>query len=298
MVGKKFNVSEIRLKELYEEVKTKTSNFKIFEPSIISENSQRVIVFRLALGKSVERFAELCERTHGSIENLEKSPKQLNYKVGSHYMNVIKNNLHGKSFQHEKLLETLRNFRDRAMRGVSVMNEKEILKFAKLGAKESLKKRSENEEEYFKASLEGVRRQRLTNQETKIKELLEENKIPYKVHEFVSGENLDFVIENGDKSFLIACSSCKIENLTHHARRLMYQAYRVKYKSKNNLAFIGILGGENNLLKMSEIPRGATKLLDEICDAWFIDENLSELTHFIKTGSRVLALQNRQTVDQ
>jgi hypothetical protein len=285
MVVKKFNLSEEEIKKLYEEVRKVTENFTKFKPEVLAENSQRILIFRLALGLSITNFAKLCNRSHGSIENLEKLPKQLNYRVASHYINVISKNLHNADFSLEKILQTLRNFRERALKGISIESRERVLQFARKGALKSLEKRKSNEREYFKASLEGLKKQQLTNQERKIKEILDRNKISYRTHEFICSENVDFIIDdkNNKKIILIGCSSSKPSNITSHARRLMYQAYRIKYHLKDrNVFYIAVLGTPDGSLKKSELPKGAVRLLEEICDIYFVDENVDEIIKFIK----------------
>ena len=92
---------------------------------------------------------------------------------------------------------------------------------------------------------------------------------------------------------MIGCAAGKEKNLTHHARRLMYQAYRIKYYNKNT-KYIAVLGNNNGNLKKVNVPIGAIRLLNEICDGWLVDENINQIIMLIADSN----LQAHQANDQ
>ena len=74
---KRFNITEDELKKLFYETKNLTENFKKFDLFILAENSQRIIVFRLLMGMSMDKFSRFVNRTRGSVYNLEKERKTI-----------------------------------------------------------------------------------------------------------------------------------------------------------------------------------------------------------------------------
>lgn len=286
----KVNITKEKLKKIYHRVKDKTRNFLQINPEIIAENCQSIIIFRLALGLSVKEFAKICKRSAGSIDNLQRSSKKINFGVAEYYTNKIKKLWSLSDTKWGTIEKRYDSFYGRALKGIKILSKEEIKKFAKIGSEKSLKERKNSDVSYFKASRKGIEKQILTEQEKKIQKLLEKNDIQYKIHKFLHNENIDFLIKG---NILVGCASGKEKNMTHHARRLMYQAYRIKYYNKN-LKYIAILGNSHGDLKKEEVPFGAKKLLDEICNAWYVDENINQFIIFIAG----LDLQAHQANDQ
>lgn len=289
MVGK-VNLSKRQLKNLYFKVKEKTNNFKEIGPAIIAENCQSLVVFRLALGLPVKDFAKICKRSNGSIDNLQKCSKKINFGIAEYYTKIIKKFWDSADIQWKNISEKYDCFYGRAIKGIKILPKTERIKFSKIGSKKALEKRKKNDFLYFKASRKGIEKQGLTKQEEKVQRLLSKNSIEYETHKFLYNENVDFLIYG---KILIGCVAGKQKNLTHHARRLMHQAYRIKYHNKN-LIYVGILGNDFENLKIEDVSIGAIKLLNEVCDKWFVDENINQLISFIVA----LNLQAHQAKDQ
>lgn len=286
LVIRTFNVNEEQLHALYKETRVASNGFKEFTPNVLMENSQRVLVFRLILGLSVDKFSEACGRTRGSINNLERTPKFIDNKTASRYMEIVRSKMESNSsidtsYKHVKSVHE--SFIRRAINGVKVLSVAELSKFGKKGAKASVKSRKNLKENYYKASRIGIESQPLTSQEEKVANLLGAAGIEFKPHHFISKENVDFFIP--DKNVCIGCVRVRNrENLTRHSRRLMYQAYRLKFRSRN-IRFVAIIGDVKETLSKQRLPIGAKENLDEICDKWFVDENLEKLTTYLKTVS-------------
>lgn len=286
----KVNLNEKELRDVYLRVRKETNNFKKIAPKIIAENCQTIVIFRLALGISVKKFAAICKRSTGSIDSLQRSPRAINYGVAEYYTKIIKSLWKSADSSLKNILKNYNLFYGRAIKGVKILSKRDRKEFSELGIKKSLERRKSNEEEYFKAARKGIEKQKLTKQEKRIKELLKKRAIQHETHKFLFNENLDFVINN---KILVGCASGKDKNLTHHARRLMYQAYRVKYHNKK-IKYVAFLSNNFGNLKLEEVPIGAVKLLNEICDAWFVDENIAQIIIFIAGPN----LQAQQANDQ
>ena len=275
-----------RLKELYNELREKTKDFSDFTAKIFAENSRYFAVVRVALGLSSQEFAKICERTHGSIYNLERSERKIPEALCTTYLEKIMHLLPSVTRSFSQVEENYEKLYGRAKKGILLLSREEQLAFAKRGAKEALKKRKNDKNKYYKASMLGIESQQATEQERKIISLLEAKGIPFKKHAFLGGENVDILI-GGNVPIAIGCKkSTNPRNLTDHARKLMYQAYRIKYNN-NSVKYIAVLGNTDGTLNSKNAPLGAQILLKEICDAHYFDEELRELPKFVQNLSEV-----------
>lgn len=275
-----FLFTKKRLRELFDELREKTSGFTDFSAKTFSENSRYFAVVRIALGFSTDAFADICKRTRGSIYNLERSERRIPESLCSEYLDELSSLLSKMPASFTTVEKNYVKLYGRAKQGVLVLPKEMQVAFAKKGSVAALQKRKRKESLYYKATLAGIKRQQLTPQEKKVISLLKENEIPFETHSFIEGENADILIP-GEEPIVVGCKSAtNPRNLTDHARRLMYQAYRIKYKTK--VKYVAVLGNSDGNLERQHIPLGALNLLKEICDGYFFDDNLGELIFFIQ----------------
>lgn len=286
----KVNINPKQIDKLYEELKLSSKNFENINALVLAENSQRLVIFRLALGLSTEEFAKICNRSQSSIYNLEKKARVIDINTADYYIKIIRKLKINNLFNLNAIKSNYRRFYGRALNGVSILSKKEIEIFAKQGSEAALKKRKENREEYFKASRKGIKLQKLTQQEKEISQVLDKLQINYKTHEFVERENVDFYLESKNPIAINCCRVNNQNNITKHARRLVYQGYRIKYKNKS-IKYIVVLSNKNKNLDINHVYLGAVDLLNEICDAWFVDSNINNLFSFISVDSILQAHQ-------
>lgn len=287
---KRVNVDLKQLKKLYEEVKTLSNNFRDISSTLLAENSQRLLIFRLASSFSMDAFAKICNRSEASIYNLEKKPRNVDFKTAEYYTAIIKTLKLGNIDNFDYIKKNYQHFYGRALNGINVLSREEIRIFAKKGSLIALKLRKGNKESYYKASRTGIKLQGLTSQEREITKILQDNNILYKTHEYVGKENVDVFIDDNLPIVISCCRILKNQNITKHARRLMYQAYRIKYRHPK-VKYVAILSNLNKNLNIDKLPFGAVDLLNEICDGWFVDSNLNDLITFIKVDSKLQAHQ-------
>ena len=57
------NLNEEEFKQVYEYLRIKTENFKTITPSLILENNQYLLIFRICLGLSQKEFAKKLGKT-------------------------------------------------------------------------------------------------------------------------------------------------------------------------------------------------------------------------------------------
>ena len=279
--------------ELFDEIKVQTKNFHEVTPYTIAENSQRIAVFRTIMGLSAERFAKLCKRSKGVINYFERKKRKLSIKTAETYFKYIK--IDPTRINKEQIVKRYKLFLDRSRKGISILPKKQQILFVKVGTKAALETRKKNLNLYFQATRKGLKNQRLTKQELKIVKMLSNKGISFQTHETVGKENIDIVIPN-NIPILINCKCVRnIKNLTDHVRKLIYQAYRIKYYNKN-IIYICVLGSVNEDLTKDKIPIGAMELIKEICDAYFIDENLNELENYVSELISITSSPNRLSV--
>lgn len=277
---KKVNVSIKQLEKLYYEVKQASNTFRDINAKILVENSQRIVIFRLSLGLSNKMFAKICKRSNACIYNLEKKARWINFSTAAYYANVL-TNLDLKNLDKFEIIKrNYDRFFGRALTGVKLLPAIERKKFAIKGSLKALKTRNKNKEDYYKASRAGLKSQALTTQEKDLTKILEKNEIDFKTHWFIGKENVDIFIDK-ENPIVISCSQVKNnKNITKHARRLMYQAYRIKHNNPN-VKYIAVLGNSSKTLKNKDLHLGAIELLKEICDMWFVDSNIEDIVHYI-----------------
>ncbi len=274
------NISKEKLRELFEEVKLCTNGFTLINPIVLAENSQRLVVFRMALGISGEKFAKLSGRNNACIYNLEKKSRPINFNTAEWYISVLKR-FDFTEITFDDVVKNYEQFYGRALYGIKFLSKNEMKNFAKQGSSKALMLRKINKEAYYKASKLGLNKQPLTSHEKEIVALLEQDDIPYKVHDLIGDENVDIHISGKFPIIISCCRFINNKNVTRHARRLMYQAYRIKYHDKN-IKYVAVLSNAEKNLQSENMPIGAIKLLDEICDSWFVDSTIYKLVSNIK----------------
>lgn len=278
------NTTTEEFKGLYNELKELTNNFREISPKVITQNSKYILVLRIILGLSMEDCAKICNRVHGSIYNLEREEREIDYKTAKHYTKNLAQEIKERNLEPNinKAIRNFKRFSERAEKGVSVLPKKEQQRFAKIGARAAIKKRKKDRKEYYKATRKGIKSQKLTEQEKRIVKVLKQHEFSFDTHVQFGNENVDIYIREKIPVLIGCASTSKKQYLTHHARRLMYQAYRIKY-NKDNVIYIAALGLKSCDLNKNDLPKGAQNLLEEICDGYIVDEGINNLSFNIPT---------------
>lgn len=131
-------MTEERLRKLFLEVEKSTNNFTEFSPEVLMENSNRLIVFRLALGLSQENFAKLFNVSFDAISQQERiKNKKMLISTANKFVKIIREEFKSKQLLGNVTIDTiLENFNKfkRALKGgsTSIRNIENIQKINKL----------------------------------------------------------------------------------------------------------------------------------------------------------------------
>lgn len=105
------DLNEQEFKEVYEYVKERTNNFKVFSPNIITENNQFLLIIRACLGLSRKEFANklnVCKDWCKYIES--KRRKIINIKIARRYGNKIEALLVNNKISFEEALTSYKKY--------------------------------------------------------------------------------------------------------------------------------------------------------------------------------------------
>ncbi len=196
----KTKFSDDEFQKLYREVQHKTKNFSIIEPELIWENPNYMKVFRMICGRSLAEMGNILNKTHATIAQYERGAiKNIPIKEAEKISHIISDELP----QNKSLENAIRNMH----------------KFRELsnGGYVQAFKRAEKAE--------------LTNQEKKIKEILEKKKIDFEPHKTLDTSigklNFDFWLP--DNKIMIECTESVSK---HKAESLGFRALKLKDKIK------------------------------------------------------------------
>lgn len=232
---------------------------------------QSLLVIRLNLGKSQREFIKLLKRritqpilikhekgqtkkmTKKLAKRLSEILSEFNLKIDTR--TVIKNFEKFEKMQKGHLTPEIARILQRKWLRKTSLEQRQ--KWGKLGALKVLSKT------------------RLTKSELMIKKILEELKISYKVHQFISIDeklslNIDFLIETPKKVAIEVTE--KQNNLTITAQAIAFRAIQIKNKY-SDLIFISIVPSDITLM--------GKEVLERSCDKVFTTNQIEELKEFL-----------------
>lgn len=142
-------LNEEQFKEVLIDFMEETNNFKEFDPEIIIENIQSLLITRICLGLSQKEFARKMNRTKDNIRHLESGRRYICKKaIANEYAYHIKSLMRKRDISIEKAIENWRKYcfisRDQNLpepeikvKQISKLNEEEFKEFFELIRKET-----------------------------------------------------------------------------------------------------------------------------------------------------------------
>lgn len=142
---KKINTNLEEIQKLFTKLKIKTNNFQELNEEILMENSKYILIFRLILEMSSENFAKLCNRTQGSIYNLEREERKIDSNTAKYYSKIITKQLKNpRNISLDAVKLVYEKFYSRYLRGIACLSKESRVHFAKKGSKIALEKRKKD----------------------------------------------------------------------------------------------------------------------------------------------------------
>ncbi len=196
MPKSKTNDEEFR--NLYNEVRRQTTEFKKITADVISQNPHYIRAFRMLCGKSMTQFGQDLGKTHATIAQYErKAIKKIPIKEAEKISEFIKDAL-PPEISFETAISNLRKFREMSHGG------------------------------YIQAFIRAEKAE-MTNQEKNIKEILENKKTKYEIHKTMDTSigqlNFDFWLP--EKKIVIECTESVSK---HKAESLGFRIIKLKDK--------------------------------------------------------------------
>ena len=196
-------MTEQRLKKLFLETEKSTNNFTDLSPKVLMKNSNRLIVFRLALGLSQESFAKLLNIHFDSISQHERiKNKKMAALTANKFVKIIKEELESRQLlgnvTSEKILETFNKFK-KALKGgfTSIKNIETIQKINSLPL-------SVRRKWMFKGWVNSLSKRGLSPMEKRVFLRLKRSKIDVRPRFLVKNREFDLsIFKNNELSMLI-----------------------------------------------------------------------------------------------
>ena len=232
-------VSEKKLKKLYEEVRKETENFKEIKPEILVVNPQKILIFRLALGMSQNKFEEFLGNRNKNITKYETGKiKTMQLTTAKNITERIREVI--KPVSLSKVLQQFRRSKQESQGWFKAhKNSLVALKARRKGAIESLKKRRTPQEKLLEEELTKKKMKVLVN---------------YPLSERII---VDFYLP--EKNLIIECkeiqSKSKREN-KEQLQKLAYQGFRIRFKLSDKkvwaLVKLGVKFSKDELMEFKE----------------------------------------------
>lgn len=254
-------MTEERLRGLFLEVQKGTNNFTDFSPKVLMESSNRLIIFRLALGLSLKQFAKLFDLHFDTISQHERiKEKTMKLESAEKFMKVIKNKFESKDLASgvnmKKVLFNFNNFRN-MLKGGFVCPEN-LLAFNSLPLR--VRKKS-----IIRGVINSFVKRKLTPLEEKVFNCLKMKNINVTSHFMIGTKEIDLAVWNNDKPSLL------IEVIQESFDPLKI----IKLRKKIELPIICLAGREK---KRDVIAFAKT------FDAVFFEDELNHLVEFVKNN--------------
>lgn len=251
-------MTEEKLRELFLEVDKSTNNFTKFSPNILTENSNKLIIFRLSLGLSLKEFSNLFGLHLDTIsqhERLEK--KRMNLQSATKFMNMIENELKSKNLVQkitwETVLFSFRKFKNMLKGGF--ISPENLVKFNSL----PIERRRDS---IMRGVINSIIKKKLTPLEGRVFNHLKERNIDVTPHFMVGSKEVDLVVWKSGKPSLL------IEVIQESFFPLKF----IGLREKVTLPIVCLVSKDR---KRDVIA------LDKIFDAVFFEDNLNDLVGFI-----------------
>lgn len=252
-------------------VKTKEMIRKKSLEEMLTEFPQSLLVIRLSMGKSQREFIKLLKNRitqPALIKHENGKTKKMTKKLAKKLSQILsKLNI---KIDEKTVIENFEKFKEMQKGHLT----SEIAR--KLQKKWLAKTSTEERKRWGKlGALKALSKVRLTKSELNVKKILEELRVPHKVHEFVEIDetlsfNVDFLIEK-PKKIIIEVTE-KQNNLTITAQSIAFRALEIKNKDPN-LIFISIIPPTMSLM--------GREVLKRTCDKVFTTNQMFELKEFL-----------------
>jgi len=255
-------MTEAKLKKLFEEVRVETRNFTTFNPEVLMENPNRLIIFRLTLCLSLKQFGKIIGRHHDGISQHErKDNTKIRRDTAEHFMQVIEKKFGEKNLignvQPKDVISTFRKFRNMLKGGF--ISTIQIDKLNKLPIEVRMKWMQ-------KGAINSFSKRRLTEMENKVFEKLRKHGFKVSKHFLVGVNEIDLALWKENKLW------CLIEVVGESFSPLKI----LDAKKKVNVPIIGVATKER---KMDIIAFLKT------FDIVIFDDNLQELINVLQNDT-------------
>ena len=226
-------------KQFYSSVRKETENFKEIKPEILVVNPQKILIFRLALGMSQNKFEEFLGNRNKNITKYETGKiKTMQLTTAKNITERIREVI--KPVSLSKVLQQFRRSKQESQGWFKAhKNSLVALKARRKGAIESLKKRRTPQEKLLEEELTKKKMKVLVN---------------YPLSERII---VDFYLP--EKNLIIECkeiqSKSKREN-KEQLQKLAYQGFRIRFKLSDKkvwaLVKLGVKFSKDELMEFKE----------------------------------------------
>ncbi len=209
----RYNISSDEIRLLYKEVEKETRDFREIKPEILVINPRKVLILRLMLGLSQNKFEKLINKQSKNIAKYETGKiKTMQLSTASQIIEKTINLIEPVNF--ETVLQNFKKLKEESNGWFKANNESlDVLNARRKGAIESLRNRRTPQEKILEENLKEK------NEEFYVNFPLTDNMI------------VDFYIPK--KNLVIECkeviSSSRMET-KEQIQKLAYQGYRIKFK--------------------------------------------------------------------